>query len=199
VILLFPPAWILRGHLAALPPAPHRIVYALCWLISVATIIYAFLHLNSGRVAFSTATVGALFLAYLFIFAMPAADRWRGEKRFAHDIRMQMGSATTGLVLFRTVGPLYYLNLPHPLPYYDDRSKLDQALFDGGVDWIIARQRDLAALGPIARIVARERVFPFESGQHVLNKEVMFQPLPHARFDSVYGSLPDGSLPPNGN
>ncbi len=182
VVVMLPPAWILRGRLAAMPPAPHTIVYAFCWLISVATVIYALRHFEPRRVALSTATTGALFLAYLFIFAMPAANKWRGEKHFARDIRAQMGPATSGLVLYRTVGPLYYLNLPHPLPYYDERSKLSADIPGNRIRWIIVRRRDLSSVGSIGDVVAGERVFPFESGQHVLNKEVLLAVLPHARF-----------------
>jgi hypothetical protein len=125
----------------------------------------------------STATVGALFLTYLFIFAMPAADKWRGEKRFAQSIRRQMGDATSGVVLYKTVGPLYYLNLPEPLPYYDDAGKLKRDALDHKLRWVIVRRRDRDylgnQLGGSSRVVASEEAFPFESRQHVLNKEVL--------------------------
>ena len=125
----------------------------------------------------STATVGALFMAYLFIFAMPAADQWRGEKHFAENIRQQMGSATTGVVLYKTVGPLYYLDLPDPLPYYDDVGKLKQDALGNKLRWVIVRRRDsddlINQLGGAGKVVASEEAFPFETRQHVLNKEVL--------------------------
>jgi 4-amino-4-deoxy-L-arabinose transferase-like glycosyltransferase len=176
-LALIPPRWILKGSMATLPPAPDRAIFAVCWAISLFAVLYTFKRFDTRRVAMATATVGALFLAYLFIFAMPAADKWRGEKRFAEDIRRQMGQATSGVALYKTVGPLYYLDLPHPLPYYDGAGKLKQDALDNKVRWVIVRRRDLNSLGTDlgipGKVIASEQAFPFETGQHVLNKEVL--------------------------
>ncbi len=176
-IVMIPPWWIFKGPMATLPSAPDRAVYAICWSVSLLAVLYTLKRFDTGRVAMSTATVGALFLAYLFIFAMPAADQWRGEKRFAEDIRQQMGPATSGVVLYKTVGPLYYLDLPDPLPYYDDAGKLKQDALDSKLRWVIVRRRDRSELvnqlGGSGKVVASEEAFPFESRQHVLNKEVL--------------------------
>jgi 4-amino-4-deoxy-L-arabinose transferase-like glycosyltransferase len=176
-IVMIPPHWILPGRLTTLPAAPDRVIYAICWAISLVAVVYTLRNFDTRRVAMSTATVGTLCLAYLFIFAMPAADKWRGEKRFAEAIRQQMGDATSGVVLYKTVGPLYYLDLPHPLPSYDDAGKLKQDVLENKVRWVIVRRRDRAdlvdRLGGNARVIASEGVFPFESRQHVLNKEML--------------------------
>jgi hypothetical protein len=88
-----------------------------------------------------------------------------------------MGPAISGVVLYKTVGPLYYLNLPQPLPYYDNPGRLRNDALAGKFRWIIVRRRDRAALaaslGVPVKTVASEEAFPFESGQHVLNKEMM--------------------------
>jgi 4-amino-4-deoxy-L-arabinose transferase-like glycosyltransferase len=179
-IVMIPPAWILTGSMATLPSAPHRAVYAICWALSMLTVIHALRNFDTRRVAASTTAVGALFMAYLFIFAMPAADQWRGEKQFALDIRHEMGAATAGVALYKTIGPLYYLNLPDPLPYYDDPGKLRGDVQNGKVRWVIVRRRDRQSLqdllnqfGGAGAMAASERAFPFEGRQHVLNKEVM--------------------------
>ena len=176
-IVMIPPWWIFKGPMATLPSAPDRTVYAICWAASLLAVLYTLKRFDTRRVAMSTATVGALFLAYLFIFAMPAADKWRGEKHFARDIRQQMGPATSGVVLYKTVGPLYYLDLPNPLPYYEDAGKLKQDALDGKLRWVIVRRRDRSdlvnQLGGSGKVVASEEAFPFESRQHVLNKEVL--------------------------
>ncbi|MFZ1120056.1 MAG: glycosyltransferase family 39 protein [Candidatus Binataceae bacterium] len=176
-IVMIPPPWIFKGPMATLPAAPHRAIYAICWAVSLLAVLYTLKRFDTRRVAMSTATVGALFLAYLFIFAMPAADKWRGEKRFAEDIRQQMGPATSGVVLYKTVGPLYYLDLPNPLPYYEDAGKLKQDALDNKLRWVIVRRRDRSdlvnQLGGSGKVVASEEAFPFESRQHVLNKEVL--------------------------
>jgi len=176
-IVMIPSPWIFKGPMATLPAAPHRAIYAICWAVSLLAVLYTLKRFDTRRVAMSTATVGALFLAYLFIFAMPAADKWRGEKRFAEDIRQQMGPATSGVVLYKTVGPLYYLDLPNPLPYYEDAGKLKQDALDNKLRWVIVRRRDRSdlvnQLGGSGKVVASEEAFPFESRQHVLNKEVL--------------------------
>jgi hypothetical protein len=167
----------MSGAMATLPPAPDRALYAICWAISLFAVIYTLKKFDTRRVAFSTAAIGTLLMAYLFIFAMPAADRWRGEKKFAEDIRRQMSPATTGVVLYKTVGPLYYLDLPQPLPSYDDAGKLRHDALDNKLHWVIVRRRDrsdlLNQLGGASKEVASEQVFPFETRQHVLNKEVL--------------------------
>ena len=176
-IVMLPPGWIMSGAMATLPPAPDRALYAICWAISLFAVIYTLKKFDTRRVAFSTAAIGTLLMVYLFIFAMPAADRWRGEKKFAEDIRRQMGPATTGVVLYKTVGPLYYLDLPQPLPSYDDAGKLRHDALDNKLHWVIVRRRDrsdlLNQLGGASKEVASEQVFPFEARQHVLNKEVL--------------------------
>ena len=177
VVVMIPPRLILSGPLSTLPPAPDRAIYAVSWSVSLLAVLYALRHLSIRNIAASTTVVAALFLGYLYIFAMPAADRWRGEKAFAEAIRNQMGDATSGVVLYKTVGPLYYLGLPSPLPYYDDAGKLKQDAAMGRFRWIIMRRRDRAGLvhqfGKVVRIVASEEAFPFESGQHLLNKGVL--------------------------
>jgi len=176
-IVMIPPRWIMTGSMATLPAAPDRVIYAICWAVSLLAVVYTLRKFDTRRIAISTATAGTLFLAYLFIFAMPAADKWRGEKHFAEDIRRQMGQATSGVALYKTVGPLYYLDLPQPLPYYDDAGKLKRDAIDNKVRWVIVRRRDRSdlanQLGGADKVVASEEVFPFEARQHVLNKEVL--------------------------
>jgi 4-amino-4-deoxy-L-arabinose transferase-like glycosyltransferase len=176
-IVMIPPGLIFKGPMATLPAAPDRAIYAICWAVSLLAVIYTLKRFDTRRVAMSTAAFGTLFLAYLFIFAMPAADKWRGEKHFAQDIRQQMGAATSGVVLYKTVGPLYYLDLPNPLPYYDDAAKLKQDALNSKLLWVIVRRRDrsnlINQLGGSGKVVASEEAFPFESHQHVLNKEIL--------------------------
>jgi hypothetical protein len=195
---MIPPAWIFRGSMATLPAAPDRAIYAICWAVALLSVIYALRKFDTSRVAASTAVVGALFMAYLFIFAMPAADRWRGEKQFAQDIRHQMGAATTGVVLYKAIGPLYYLNLPDPLPYYDDLAKLRGDVLENKVRWVIVRRRDrqslqdvLNQLGNAGAVAASERAFPFEGRQHVLNKELLVAVEPPGA-----NALPSTAAPP---
>ena len=175
-IVMLPPSLVLRGRLATLPPAPDRLIYAVAWIFSLAAIIWACRNLTSRNIAIATAIGAALMLSYLFIFAMPAGDQWRGERPFALAIRRQMDGATSGIALYKTVGPLYYLNLPKSLPFFDDKTALMQAASDGQIRWVIVRERDLPNLAalPVTE-VTREETFPFEPRDHRLNKEVLLK------------------------
>jgi 4-amino-4-deoxy-L-arabinose transferase-like glycosyltransferase len=185
VIVMLPPAWILPGRLATLPVAPHRMIYGICWAISVAAVLYALRRLGTRRVAASTLTVGALLLAYVYIVATPAADKWRGERAFAMAIRHDMGAATTGVVLYKAEGPIYYLGLSHPVPYYDKVSELRKAALADKIHWVIVRRRDLteleSSIGISAKVVAHEAFYPFQSRGHIRNLNVLIALEPGAK------------------
>lgn len=179
VIVMVPPSWILPGRLAGLPAAPDRAIFAFCWLVSTLAVIYTLRNFDSRRIAMSTGIAAVLFLGYVFIFAMPAADRWRGEKPFAHTIREKMGQTTTGIALYKAEGPIFYLNLPHPVPYYQNVARLRHDALADKVHWVIVRRRDVGnfekKIGIPSAIVAREAFFPFEPRQHILNKNVLIE------------------------
>jgi 4-amino-4-deoxy-L-arabinose transferase-like glycosyltransferase len=177
VIVMIPPAWILPGRLATLPPAPHRVIYGICWAISVVVVLYALRRFGTRRVAASTLTLGALFLAYLYIVAMPAADKWRGERSFAMQIRHLMGPTTTGVVLYKAEGPIYYLGLSHQVPYYDNVNQLRKAALADHIHWVIVRRHNVASfeqsIGMPTKIVAHEAFYPFQTRGHIRNLNVL--------------------------
>lgn len=192
LIVMLPPAWILPGRMAALPPAPYRAIYAICWAISVAAVLYALRRFSSRRVAVSTLTLGALFLGYLYILATPAADKWRGERSFALAIHHQIGEATTELALYKSEGPIYYLGLAHPVPYFDNPGQLRKAALADQVHWVIVRRHDVAsferAIGIPTKVVAHEAFYPFQSRGHVRNLEVLLALEPEAKAEPTTAS-----------
>ena len=173
VVLLIPPSTVLPGLMAKLPPAPDRLIFATMWTIAVATIVYTLRKFSLGRVAMSMGVAAYAAMVYIYIFAMPAAEAYRGEKPFAYEVRARIGAQTSQLGLFRTVGPLFYLDLPHPLPEFDRPMDLTKAANDGKIEWVIVRRRDLASIGLPTEILAAEASYPWESEYQHRNKVVL--------------------------
>lgn len=172
-LALIPPSAFLRGAIAKMPPAPDRIVFAAMWLIALGTIVYAVANFRTASVALSVFITAFVSMAYIYLFAMPAVEPYRGEKPFAYVVVNQLGKDVPNLGLFRTVGPLFYLDPPAPLPEFDRASDLVQAVKDGRVKWVITRRRDLLNMGLDGTITAAEASFPWESKYQLRNKVVL--------------------------
>src|SRR6202007_3041994 len=115
----------------ALPDLPDKSVFAVVWIASLGTIIYATRKFSPHRIAVSTGVIAYLVMTYIYIFAMPAAEAYRGEKPFGYAVVNKLGGATEPLVLFKTEGPLFYLNPPTPLPEFDKKQDLQDAIANG--------------------------------------------------------------------
>jgi 4-amino-4-deoxy-L-arabinose transferase-like glycosyltransferase len=167
------PRYFLPNPYALLPDAPARRIFAIGWIGSVLAIGWAVRRLTTPRIFLSSAIVAWLFMFYLFVFAMPAGDAWRGEKQFAQQTRELIGGDTAGLAYYRSLGPAYYLDLPAPVPSYDSRRRLDQAINAGAARWVVMRQRDIETMDLPAQVLAREAVYPWDSKDHRLNAMVL--------------------------
>ena len=174
-----PPSWILPGLYANLPPAPDRIALAIFWIASVAGIAYALSGVTSSglrpaRIAISFGIIAYLSMAYVFIFAMPAAEAYRGEKPFGIAVMQRLSNRTDGLVLYKNLGPLFYLD-PPPLPEFEKIDDLKKAIAEKNVRWVIARHRDVPKLDVPMTIVATEASFPWEGPDSYRNKVVLIR------------------------
>ncbi len=128
-IVMLIPAWaILPSPYDAFPPLPARPAFIAFWIVSVAAVIYTIRRFSPYRVAISMGAIAYLVMAYIYIFAMPAAEAYRGEKPFGYAVLNKIGGSTDHLVLFKTQGPLFYLNPPNPLPEFDDKQDLQDAI-----------------------------------------------------------------------
>lgn len=170
-----PPHWILPQPWSQLPMAPSQPVFALYWIGAVAAVLWTMRHFSSERITLSTGVIAYLFMMYFFVFAMPASDAWRGEKPFANEVRQIIGSDTASLVCFKSEGPVYYLGLPNPIPYYAKLSDLNVAIRNGHVRWVIVRRRDTSQLAVPAKIAASEAVYPWDRSRHRLNTMVLMR------------------------
>ena len=173
-IIALIPAWaILPSPYDALPDLPAKPAFIVFWIVSVAAVIYAIRRLSSYRVAVSVGVIAYLALFYIYIFAMPAAEAYRGEKPFGYAVLNQLGGSTDHLVLFKTEGPLFYLNPPKPLPEFDKKQELEAAIAKGNAKWMIVRHRDMPKLDTPTTIVLSEASYPWEDADNYRNKVVL--------------------------
>jgi hypothetical protein len=173
VAMLLPPSAILPGQLAKLPPLPDRFPFFLLWLISLTGVVYAIREFSPWRVAISMGAIAYCALAYIYMFAMPAAEAYRGEKPFGYAVLSKIGNRTDKLALFKTKGPLFYLNPPKPLPDFDKKQDLSDAIAKGGVEWFIVRRRDIPTLDVPTTVELSEASFPWENAYEARNKVVL--------------------------
>ena len=173
-IVMLIPAWaILPSPYDAFPPLPARPAFIAFWIASVVAVIYTIRRFSPYRVAISMGAIAYLVMAYIYIFAMPAAEAYRGEKPFGYAVLNKIGGSTDHLVLFKTQGPLFYLNPPNPLPEFDDKQDLQDAIAKGGAKWMIVRRRDMPKLDTPTTIELSEQSYPWETDYNFRNKVVL--------------------------
>jgi 4-amino-4-deoxy-L-arabinose transferase-like glycosyltransferase len=173
IILLIPARAILPSPYDALPDLPDKFAFTIFWILSLAAVIYAIRKFSAYSVAISMAAIAYLAMSYIYIFAMPAAEAYRGEKPFGYAVLNKIGGATDHLVLFKTEGPLFYLNPPQPLPEFDDKQDLQDAIAKGDAKWMIVRRRDLPKLNTPTAIGLSEASYPWETDYNFRNKVVL--------------------------
>jgi 4-amino-4-deoxy-L-arabinose transferase-like glycosyltransferase len=172
---MLPASMIMPGALARLPALPDRAIFAIAWVICAASVVYVLKNYRPDRIAISTGVIAYCAMAYIYIFAMPAADAYRGEKPFGLKTVALLHENLGHLVLYKTEGPLFYLNPPAPLPEFDHLWDLRSAIASGDFHWIIARRRDLSSLGVPTTEVLQEASFPWETPEQVRNKVVLLK------------------------
>jgi 4-amino-4-deoxy-L-arabinose transferase-like glycosyltransferase len=174
-LAFFPPSWFMPGRYAMLPPAPARGIFAIYWFVSVAVIVWTLLRFEWRRVTISACVIAYLFMFYLYVFAMPAGDAWRGEKAFAARARATIGAQAPQLAFFMNDGPAYYLGYNRPVPEYDSLRQIDAAVKNGSVKYIITRRRAARRLNfPVVRLDS-EAVYPWDSPHHRGNAMVLLR------------------------
>jgi hypothetical protein len=112
-------------------------------------------------------------MTYIYIFAMPAAEAFRGEKAFGYAVLNKIGGSTDHLILYKTEGPLFYLNPPQPLPEFDDKQDLQDAIVKGDAKWMIVRRRDMPKLDTPTTVELSEASYPWEKDYNFRNKVVL--------------------------
>ena len=173
-IILLIPAWaILPSPYDTLPDLPAKSAFIVFWIVSVVAVIYAIRKFSAYRVAISMGVIAYLVMTYIYIFAMPAAEAYRGEKPFGYAVLNKIGGSTSHLVLFKTEGPLFYFNPPQPLPEFDDKQDLKDAIVKGDAKWMIVRRRDMPKLDTPTTVELSEASYPWENDYNYRNKVVL--------------------------
>ena len=173
-IVLLIPAWaILPSPYDALPDLPAKSAFIVFWIVSVAAVIYAIRRFSPYRVAISMSAIAYLVMAYMYLFAMPAAEAYRGEKPFGYAVLNKIGDSTDHLVLYKTEGPLFYLNPPKPLPEFGEKQDLQDAIAKGDAKWMIVRRRDMPKLDTPTTVELSEASYPWETDYNFRNKVVL--------------------------
>jgi 4-amino-4-deoxy-L-arabinose transferase-like glycosyltransferase len=173
IIAVLLPAGLLPRRLAALPPIPDPIVFGLAWILSVLGIVYAVRKYTPFRVGVSMAIIAYASMAYIYLFAMPAADAYRGEKPLALQVAKTLDGDLRHLAYFRTEEGLFYLNPRAPLPEYEHAADLIGAIHDHDIEWVLVRRKDLAAIATPNEIVLSEPSFAWEDEDQKRNKVVL--------------------------
>ena len=173
-IVLLIPAWaILPSPYDALPELPAKFPFIVFWIVSIAAVAYAIRKFSPYRVAISVGAIAYLAMVYVYIFAMPAAEAYRGEKPFGYAVLNRIGGSTDRLVLFKTEGPLFYLNPPKPIPEFEEKQDLQDAIAKGSVRWMIVRRRDMPKLDTPTAVELSEASYPWETDYNYRNKVVL--------------------------
>ena len=173
-IVLLIPAWaILPSPYDALPELPAKFAFIVFWSVSILSVAYAIRKFSPYRVAISVGAIAYMAMVYVYIFAMPAAEAYRGEKPFGYAVLNKLGGSTDRLVLFKTEGPLFYLNPPKPLPEFEKKQDLQGAIAKGSVRWMIVRRRDLPELDTPITVELGEASYPWETDENYRNKVLL--------------------------
>ena len=173
IIAVLLPAGLLPQRLAALPPIPDPIVFGLAWILSVLGIVYAVRKYTPFRVGVSMAIIAYASMAYIYLFAMPAADAYRGEKPLALQVAKTLDGDLRHLAYFRTEEGLFYLNPRAPLPEYEHAADLMGAIHEHDIEWVLLRRKDLASIAIPNQVVLSEPSFPWEDENQKKDKVVL--------------------------
>ncbi|HEY2485939.1 MAG TPA: glycosyltransferase family 39 protein [Candidatus Binataceae bacterium] len=173
IVALLLPAGSLPWRLAALPPILDPIVFGLAWILSVLGIVYAVSKYTPIRLGVSMAIIAYASMAYIYLFAMPAADAYRGEKPLALQVAKTLDGDLSHLAYFRTEEGLFYLKPRAPLPEYEHVADLIGAIHDHDIEWVLLRRKDLAAIAIPNQVVLSEPSFPWEDEDQKKNKVVL--------------------------
>jgi len=173
IIALLLPAGLLPRRLATLPPIPEPLIFAIAWILSALGILYAASKYTPMRVGISMAIIAYASMAYIYLFAMPAADAYRGEKPLASQVAKMLDGDLSHLAYFRTEEGLFYLNPRAPLPEYEHAADLIGAIHEHDIEWVLVRRKDLAAIATQNQVVLSEPSFPWEDEDQKRNKVVL--------------------------
>ena len=152
-----------------LPPLPCPWAFVSAWLLAVVSIGYACLQLCPRRIAWSFGVIAFSFMAYLYLFALPATEGYRTQKPFADAVKQLVGPDFDKIALYRTRDIVFYLDAPGPIAEYHTKEEVQRGR------WVILRRRDWDGLKLIGNVLIEETVQPWEEATAAENKLVLVQ------------------------
>jgi 4-amino-4-deoxy-L-arabinose transferase-like glycosyltransferase len=179
LIALLPPS-MRPGNLSLMPPVPGRAILALFLAVMLASVGYTLANFHARAIAGSSCVVAYLSMAYLFVFALPGVEPYRGEKPFAQEVRRHVGDDLAKLALYNDQGPIFYIAAPHPIAFFDDPRAIAESINAGRTAWVIVRRRDAGLVGPRSEIVAAETSYRWEGERELRNKQLLLKVAPAA-------------------
>jgi 4-amino-4-deoxy-L-arabinose transferase-like glycosyltransferase len=170
-VALLPPSLRLAPF-DRLPELPAPGAFVAAWGVSIIAIA-----VSASRQCRTAAGLVAAFAfqAYLFLFALPAADDYRTQRPFAAAVRDRLGADLPGLALYRTSDIVYYLDPPSPLCELHESAAARRAADGGIARWLIVRRRDRDALGGDWSDELNESSRPWESEEQVKSKLLLLR------------------------
>ncbi len=158
-----------------LPPLPTPGAFAALMFAGFASVVGAFYRWSTGRVAVSFAVVAIGSMVYWFLFALPVEEQYRTQKPFLAVVKTHIGSSIHQTVLYRTRETVYYLDPPEPLAEAAIPEQLQLVLKNSPTRWVLARNRDLAEIGPVGHVVLEEPRHPWEDEDVIGSKLVLLE------------------------
>jgi len=174
-IALVPPLELLPAPWKHLPPMPCLEVFAGIWVVSMVVLVLILTRtgLRPGPLALAWGLIATLGMAYLFLFALPDAEKYRTQKGFAEKIRRELQGQTHRLGLYDTNEIVFYLDPGDPLPEFQKPEQLQQGIRELGLRYILLRRRHQEVLAGSARPLRSEPGYPWEGPGQEENKLVL--------------------------
>jgi 4-amino-4-deoxy-L-arabinose transferase-like glycosyltransferase len=172
---LAPASWLLNAGWERLPALPCPALFVGVWLISIAGVGYAWLKLSPRRVATSFGLIAFSFMAYLYLFALPATETYRTQKPFAEAVKQTIEAEPGRLALYGTREIVYYLNAPAPIAEYHTPEELQCGLRGKSPRLIVLRRRDWECMKMNCKVLVAETIHPWESSELAQNKLVLVE------------------------
>lgn len=171
------PAAIQPSFVTRFPEVPNPTIFTVFWTLMLVTFVYALLRLRTPRMLASISVISYLIFFYVFIFAFPAAEAFRGEKTFAQNVRTELKDDFTSLAIYK-ISPtdlLYYLSAQQPILSFSDEAALVRWVESKSECWVILRNRDLASFPLQGSVVIRSQFFRWDKPQQPEFDRVLFR------------------------
>lgn len=161
------PAAIQPSFVRQFPELPNPTIFTIFWALMLVTFVYALLRLRTPRMIVSISVISYLIFFYVFVFAFPAAEAFRGEKTFAQQVRTELKDDFTSLAIYKIIPTdlVFYLSAEQPILSFSDEAALVRWVESNPECWVILRNRDLASFPLQGSVVFRSQTFRWDKPQ----------------------------------